>query len=82
MNKVLMNALNLLPKIAHPQTNNTNADAELTALCEQAYEHLSDDFNTAMLLADLFEMASKINIYYNKQAPIEQVSADLRGRGP
>jgi cysteinyl-tRNA synthetase len=73
--KRLMNALNLLPKIAHPQTNNTNADAELTALCEQAYEHLSDDFNTAMLLADLFEMASKINIYYNKQAPIEQVSA-------
>ncbi len=74
--KRLLNSLNLLPKIAPPQQNTQPmpADEELNALCQQCYDHINDDFNTAMALADLFEMSSKINAYYNQQAPIAKIS--------
>lgn len=73
----LSNALNLLDKLEHPKNNarlDYDEDRNINQLCEQCYEHLNDDFNTAMVVADLFEMSSKINAYYNKQQPIESIS--------
>ncbi len=73
----LTNALHLLDKLQHPQNADKmdyDEDRSINQLCDQCYEHLNDDFNTAMLVADLFEMSSKINAYYNKQLPIESLS--------
>jgi len=39
-----------------------------------AIDHMNDDFNTALLLADLFELSNKINAYTNKQANVGELS--------
>jgi cysteinyl-tRNA synthetase len=37
--------------------------AEVKALCEEVYDKMNDDFNTAEAIATLFEMSKKINSY-------------------
>jgi cysteinyl-tRNA synthetase len=43
--------------------NNTSEIAEVKALCDDVYEKMNDDFNTAEAIATLFEMSKKINSY-------------------
>jgi cysteinyl-tRNA synthetase len=61
--KKLMNALGIVKKLEHPggKGRNTEMNTSLLSLVDQAYKNMSDDFNTAKLLAVLFEMASWIN---------------------
>ncbi|MGB0839484.1 MAG: cysteine--tRNA ligase [Chitinophagales bacterium] len=75
--KRLMNAQNLLGKLEHPgnkKPKNVEEDTHINKTCDLCYEHMNDDFNTAMTLADLFELSSKINAFYNKQLPINSIS--------
>lgn len=75
--KRLMNALNSLAKLEHPNNAKAKNEAEETAVlqaCNLCYEHMNDDFNTAMVLADLFELSSKINAFANKQLPLNAIS--------
>lgn len=75
--KRLSNAYALLHKITYldnETATNPDEDKAIIQLCEQCYAHISDDFNTAMVLADLFEIASKINAFYNKQIPLNSIS--------
>lgn len=76
--KRLMNALNLLPKLQHKGGETVKNEAENTVIlktCNLCYEHIDDDFNTAMVLADLFELASKINAFYHKQLNINDIAS-------
>ena len=42
---------------------NTSEIAEVKALCEEVYDKMNDDFNTAEAIAVLFELSKKINSY-------------------
>lgn len=73
----LMNAASLLDKLEHqPGDTSQQLDDEVKALCHACYEHMSDDFNTARLIAALFELGSKINAFYNKQLSLGALSEE------
>jgi cysteinyl-tRNA synthetase len=58
----LMDANKVLKSLTHPGTG-TDAELgqEINSLIDSAHEQMSDDFNTPMALARLFEMVTKIN---------------------
>ena len=71
----LMNALDLLDDLsAKSGIEKGSLDDEIIAQCEHCYERMSDDFNTAQVLAALFELVSKINAIYNGQVEEDAVS--------
>ncbi|MEX2435312.1 MAG: DALR domain-containing protein, partial [Balneolaceae bacterium] len=71
----LMNAVNLLDKIDRPgKESDSEKDEEIFSLIERCHEAISDDFNTARVLAALFDITSIINALYNKQIDKEDVS--------
>lgn len=71
----LMNSAELLDKMEIPADQKEgNADNEINKLCDQCFELMSDDFNTARVLATLFEMSNLINAVYNKQADASEIS--------
>lgn len=71
----LMNALNLLDEIsASPDTDEGTLDGEIINQCEHCYERMSDDFNSAQVLAALFELVNKINAIHNNQIGDDTVS--------
>lgn len=71
----LMNAYDLLDEIdIDSDIDRGSLDAEITEQCNLCYERMSDDFNTAQVLASLFELVSKINAIYNKQVDENSVS--------
>jgi cysteinyl-tRNA synthetase len=71
----LMNAAKLLVKLEHhPAEVDSRLDEEIKVLCYSCYEHMSDDFNSAKVIASLFEIATKVNAFYNKQLPLASIS--------
>ncbi|MBL0246207.1 MAG: hypothetical protein IPQ28_01160 [Sphingobacteriales bacterium] len=46
------------------------ADLAARQICADCYTHINDDFNTACVLADLYEIASIINRLHNQQLPL------------
>jgi cysteinyl-tRNA synthetase len=81
--KRLMNALQLLPELKHPGNTNPQNTAEDQAVqdaCNACYEHINDDFNTAMVLADLFELSGKINSMHHKQLPADAIGLETFNR--
>jgi len=73
----LMNALINLGKLAYPEpAGNINEalDKEIFLLCDKCKELMDDDFNTAMTLANLFELAGKINSFHDKLLPLNSIS--------
>ncbi len=62
----LMNSYANLQSLAYPAAKaakNEAEDKEVNDLCEQIYDKMNDDFNTAEVIATLFEMSKKINSY-------------------
>jgi len=75
----LMNTLGNLEKLEYPAsegTVNESLEQEIIRLCGQCKEHMDDDFNTAMTLANLFELAAKINAFHDKLLPLNSISKD------
>lgn len=70
----LMNALKLLDDMQPGNSEEGSMDKEIEALCGRCYEKMSDDFNTAQVLAVLFEIVNKINAIHNKQIPEDSLS--------
>ena len=71
----LMNALDLLEGLtASSGDEEGTLDDEIIRQCELCYERMSDDFNTAQVLAALFELVSKINAIHNNQLKDDTVS--------
>lgn len=72
----LMNALDLLKDLElaeYPQSG--SSDTEIEELCERCHERMSDDFNTAQVLATLFELVNKVNAIHNNQISADALSA-------
>ncbi|MFO7848089.1 MAG: cysteine--tRNA ligase [Balneolaceae bacterium] len=72
----LMNALDLLEDLElaeYPQSG--SSDTEIEELCERCHERMSDDFNTAQVLATLFELVNKVNAIHNNQISADALSA-------
>jgi cysteinyl-tRNA synthetase len=51
-----------------------NLENEILENCEQCYQNMSDDFNSAKTLANLFELASKINILFDQGQKVQSIS--------
>lgn len=73
----LMTAVNLLEKIElsgeNPETDGPG-DKDILEACDRCHETMNDDFNTAQVLAALFDLSSKINALYHKQLDRNSIS--------
>jgi len=75
--KRLMTAISLLDKIV--PTSKTKIDVDLAALKERCYAAMDDDFNSPILIAELFELVRLINsIYDGKQQVNAATLADIK----
>jgi len=75
--KRLMNAITLLDKIK--PSAKTNVDFDLHNLKQRCYKAMDDDFNTPVLIAELFEAVRFINAAYDgKTAVDENTISELR----
>src|SRR6056297_922298 len=71
----LMNALDHLDELSgHSDVDEGTLDDAILEQCKLCYERMSDDFNTAQVLAALYELVSKINAIYNNQMDDDTVS--------
>lgn len=74
----LMNAVRLLDEIQIPFRNNvktSETDSEIIEACRRCRDAMDDDFNTAQVLAALFELAAKINAIHNSQLDAGLISS-------
>ncbi len=69
--KRLMNAVNLLDKLKA----SANSDADIAGLKQRGYAAMNDDFNSPILIAELFEAVKIINSVYDGKTQIN--AADL-----
>lgn len=73
----LMNSMDRVTEISPPTGSSpTSLDKEIEALCNACHETLSDDFNTAKTLANLFELSSLINGLYHGQIAGDRISKE------
>lgn len=71
----LMNTHKLVAKLEYVQAEtDSKLNDEVNRLCDQCYLQMSDDFNTAKLIAALFELGSKINAFYHQQIALGSIS--------
>ena len=73
----LMNIRNLLTQLTHqPGEVEEALDQTIRKLCEECYQQMSDDFNTARAIAALFELGSKVNAFHHGQLPVGSIRVD------
>lgn len=70
----LMNAIALLDKIK--PSDKSNGDFDLADLKKRCYKAMDDDFNTPVLIAELFEAVRFINAAYDGKIAMDQVALD------
>ncbi|MDX2003471.1 MAG: cysteine--tRNA ligase [Chitinophagales bacterium] len=73
----LMNAYANLKGLAYVkdlQQFNKDRDQEIIALCQQCEDSMNDDLNTALVLAALFELSSKVNAFKEGLVPVGAIS--------
>ncbi len=75
--KRLMNAQNLLRKLAYPTQAgelNQKLEDEIIGFCHNTHIAINDDLNTARVIAQLQNMARKINTFYQQPETLTQIS--------
>lgn len=72
----LMQAYQLLDKLGVSSTAKASA-FDVNAWKESCYEVMSDDFNSAMLIAKLFEATSVINLIHDKKESLDAENLEL-----
>ncbi len=73
----LMTAVDLLDVIELPDDSpekDAPEDWEILDACDRCHDTMNDDFNTAQVLAALFDLSSKMNALHNKQLDAKKVS--------
>lgn len=77
--KRLMASVNLLDKLPAAGTGSINQEktAAFAAPIDQAFKDLSDDFNTAKAIANLFEVASSINSFYQDPKLLTEIDESV-----
>jgi cysteinyl-tRNA synthetase len=74
----LWSAYGISQQLVHPgqpQAGNDELDKQITRLCEECAGFMDDDFNTAKVLANLFELAPVVNSLKTGQISMREVSA-------
>lgn len=74
----LMNSADVLNQLKYVENTGDFSQSEddaVNKLINSLTEYMNDDFNTAMTMASLFELASKINAWQNQQAKIGSISS-------
>ena len=74
----LWDAYEILNKLAHPASDTPGdaaLDKQVTEWCHQCTEFMNDDFNTAKVIANLFELAPVINGIKGGQVKADALSA-------
>lgn len=56
-----------------PTAQGESVEAELLNLCRQMYRHMGDDFNSARVLADLFELINRTNALATAGSELESM---------
>jgi cysteinyl-tRNA synthetase len=78
--KRLMDALTIISNFGVQVTNENTLNPQLVAnisqLCAQCKEYMDDDFNTARVIANLFELSTIINSLKGGQIKPEEVNSD------
>ncbi|PSL35647.1 cysteine--tRNA ligase [Chitinophaga ginsengisoli] len=76
----LWSAYEVLQKLTYTAANgqpvNEELDKQVRDWCHECHEFLSDDFNTAKVLANLFELAPVINSIKGGQVKMHELSED------
>ena len=73
----LLNAVKYLSEIKQDKNvADDKTENEIIALCHSCKEFMDDDFNTAKLIASLYELASHINIFYNDGKNANKISKE------
>lgn len=73
----LMNGLALASKLQLPAstgTVNAGIEQELQRNCQACYDAMNDDFNTAQVIAALFNILKRINTFYTNPDKMQEVS--------
>lgn len=77
--KRLMASVNLIDKL--PEAGTGTIDKEKTKAfagpIDKAFKDLSDDFNTAKAIANLFDVASSLNTFYQNTQELAQIDANV-----
>ena len=71
----LLHTLEVQPTSDSENSTDFALDSTIATHLDRFYRHMSDDFNTARALAELFEMASIVHALQQGQLPADQVSA-------
>ncbi len=72
--KRLMTAVNLLDKITPSSVN--KLDVNIDELTKRCYTAMDDDFNSPILIAELFEFVRLINSIYDGKQQVDQATLD------
>lgn len=75
----LMNAMGVVHDLVHPGDAGSfegNLDNELQEMCSKCHDYMNDDFNTAQVLAQLFDISTKVFSFRGQQIPLSAISAD------
>ena len=77
--KRLMQGLQLLDSLEYPPVSAPEPvlEQEMRDLLASCYREMGDDFNTAKVLAVLFELTSKINSFHHGQIPLRSISKEV-----
>lgn len=81
--KRLMNAYALLKDMEVPQdqeAGNKDEDAAVSRYCDECYAFMKDDFNSAQVLGNLFELASQVNAMHHGQMDKGAISSETFGK--
>ena len=71
--KRLMNAMALLPKL---KATASKSDVDIVALKQRCYAAMDDDFNSPVLIAELFEAVRIVNSVYDGKQAIDEAALD------
>lgn len=75
----LMNALDIVNRLQYsenPNDFNKDEDEKVNFIIDTITAHLNDDFNTAMAMASLFELATKVFSYQHQQLKISSIKKE------
>ena len=77
--KRLMSSYKVLQELEFSKPNhstNVEEDDLINQWCDQCFEYMNDDFNSAQVIARLFELSSKVNSFKNNIIPLDSISHD------
>ncbi len=75
----LINSLDYLDKLEDSDSGgqvDMALENEISDMINNCYVYMSDDFNTAKVIASLFELSAKINAFYHQQLPLSAISPE------